>query len=165
MTALERFQLSCRRRCLAQRLPRRNRRGYIPIVAAAVPRRSPGRLPRSTPAAVSLQMIQTAEAAWRRRNPGCVITCRIPEWFPWQYHRSHPGPIAKIGPVLSGTCHEGSALGRICRLPVALGCPPWHGHLARGFGSSPRTWARCPCHLRHRQSADAFPAPSCGSRE
>jgi hypothetical protein len=30
-----------------------------------------------------------------------------------------------------------------------IGCPSWHGHLARGVGSSPRTWARCPCHLSH----------------
>ena len=28
---------------------------------------------------------------------------------------------------------RGSSIGRICRLTVAFGCPPWHGHLARGF--------------------------------
>ena len=56
------------------------------------------------------------------------------------------------------------SLGRICRLTVAFGCPPWHGHLARGFVSSRRTWARCPCHLRHRQSADVPAAPPVRAR-
>ena len=37
---LERFKLNCSRGRFAGRLPRRNRRGYIPIIAAAVTRRS-----------------------------------------------------------------------------------------------------------------------------
>jgi hypothetical protein len=67
---LERFKLNGSHWWLAKRRPRRNRRGYLPIVAAAVTRRSPGRLPRPTQATVLLNMLQprtsrSRQAGWR----------------------------------------------------------------------------------------------------
>ena len=53
--------------------------------------------------------------------------------------------------------------GRISRLTAASDCPSWHGRPARGFGPDRRTWARCPCHLRDRRSADT-PAERLPSR-
>ena len=81
----------------------------------------------------------------------------------------------RLGTASAGPTHYSISVGAIRRivlvcmspakgprahLPIVGGvwralCWPaeWHGHLARGRAQG--TWARRPCHLRHRQSGDA----------